>query len=115
MQNRANRRGRMNPDGRTGLNDGPRRTTPRPFAASSPRDSSARPTAGAVIAGTGGLRKLRSGATGRGKRGGLRLIYYWHQRSGRLLLLLAYAKNERDDLTGEQKALLRAIVEKEYR
>lgn len=75
----------------------------------------ARPTAGAVIAGTGGLRKLRSGATGRGKRGGLRLIYYWHQRSGRLLLLLAYAKNERDDLTGEQKALLRAIVEKEYR
>jgi mRNA-degrading endonuclease RelE of RelBE toxin-antitoxin system len=75
----------------------------------------ARPAAGAVIAGTGGLRKLRSGATGRGKRGGLRLIYYWHQRSGRLLLLLAYAKNERDDLTGEQKALLRAIVEKEYR
>ena len=74
----------------------------------------ARPTAGAVIPGTSGLRKLRWAVTGRGKRGGIRAIYFWHPASERILMLFAFAKNERADLSPEQKRLLRQVVEKEY-
>lgn len=73
------------------------------------------PEAGVVIAGTGGLRKLRWGMPGRGKRGGIRVIYFWHSASDRILLLFVYRKNERSDLTPAQKKLLRGIVEAEYR
>jgi hypothetical protein len=73
-----------------------------------------RPTAGNVIPGTGGLRKLRWGAAGRGKRGGARIIYFWHQASARILMLFVYAKNERDDLTFAERQALRRIVESEY-
>jgi len=75
----------------------------------------ARPTAGDVIPGTGGLRKVRWGARGRGKRGGCRVIYFWHAASSRLLMLFAFSKGERVDLTPQQKKLLRQIVEAEYR
>ena len=73
-----------------------------------------RPDAGAVIPGTGGLRKVRWAGSGRGKRGGIRVIYFWHQATARILLLLAYAKNERDDLSEAQKRALRHIIETEY-
>ena len=73
-----------------------------------------RPTAGSAIPGTGGLRKLRWVAPGRGKRGGTRVIYFWHPASSRLLMLFAFAKNERADLTAEQRKILRRIVESEY-
>jgi hypothetical protein len=73
-----------------------------------------RPTAGSAIPGTGGLRKLRWVASGRGKRGGTRVIYFWHPASSRLLMLFAFAKNERADLTSEQRKALRRIVESEY-
>lgn len=73
-----------------------------------------RPTAGNVIPGTGGLRKLRWGASGRGKRGGARVIYFWHPVSARILMLFIYAKNERDDLTLAERQALRRIVESEY-
>jgi len=73
-----------------------------------------RPDAGVVIPGTGGLRKLRSGIAGRGKRGGVRTIDYWAQSRSTILLLFLFAKNERDDLTTDQKATLRRIVEAEY-
>lgn len=73
-----------------------------------------RPEAGAVIPSTGGLRKLRWGASGRGKRGGARIIYFWHAKSQRVLMLFAYPKNERSDLTPAQKRALRKIVETEY-
>ena len=73
-----------------------------------------RPTAGAVMPGTGGLRKLRWSGSGRDKRGGIRLIYFWHQTSSRILLLFAYPKNERDDLTASQRAALRKVIESEY-
>ena len=73
-----------------------------------------RPTAGSTIPGTGGLRKLRWVAPGRGKRGGTRVIYFWHPASSRLLMLFAFAKNERADLTAEQRKVLRRIVESEY-
>lgn len=72
------------------------------------------PSAGRVIPGTGGLRKLRWAASGRGKRGGARIIYFWHAASDRLVMLFAYAKNESDDLTVAQRQALRKIIEAEY-
>lgn len=75
----------------------------------------ARPDAGAVIPGTGGLRKLRWAGSGRGKRGGARIIYFWHPGSQRLLMLFVFAKNERGDLSPSQRAALRKIVEAEYK
>lgn len=72
------------------------------------------PEAGRIIPGTGGLRKLRWAASGRGKRGGARLIYFWHPKSQRLLMLFVYPKNERSDLTTMQRRTLRKIVETEY-
>jgi len=69
------------------------------------------PEAGDLIEGTGGLRKVRFAASGRGKRGGLRVIYYHFAQQARIAMLLIYAKNERDDLTHDQRATLRKIVE----
>jgi len=60
------------------------------------------PDAGSVIRGTGGMRKLRWAGSGRGKRGGLRVIYYWWVAKDRMSLLLVYPKNEQDDLTADQ-------------
>jgi hypothetical protein len=57
------------------------------------------PTAGDVIPGTGGVRKIRWGLEGRGKRGGARVIFFFHDMEMPLYLLEAYAKNERTDLT----------------
>jgi len=57
------------------------------------------PSAGTVIPGTGGIRKLRWGLEGRGKRGGARVIYFFHNLEMPLFLLTAYAKSERDDLS----------------
>jgi mRNA-degrading endonuclease RelE of RelBE toxin-antitoxin system len=73
-----------------------------------------RPHAGSVIAGSGGLRKVRWAIKGRGKRGGVRVIYYWAVPSDQLLLLLIYSKSERDDLTPDQLKTLKKIVKKEY-
>lgn len=74
-----------------------------------------RPDMGAVIKGTGGLRKVRWTAQGRGKRGGVRVIYYWAVAPERLLMLLVYPKSERGNLTQEQLKILRKIAEEEYR
>lgn len=74
----------------------------------------AHPEIGKIIPGSGGLRKLRWGAQGRGKRGGVRIIYYWVVRQDRILMLLIYGKNEQDDLTADQLKVLRKIVEEEY-
>jgi hypothetical protein len=73
-----------------------------------------RPETGDIIRGAGGLRKLRWSLPGRGKRGGARVIYFWHPPSETLLMLFVYPKNERDDLTASQRQLLRKIVEEEY-
>ncbi len=73
-----------------------------------------RPEAGAIIEGSGGLRKLRWALPGRGKRGGVRVIYFWAVRADRLLLLLIYAKGDVDDLTPRQVAVLRRIVQEEF-
>lgn len=74
----------------------------------------ARPDAGRLIRGTGGLRKIRWAAKGHGKRGGVRIIYYWHVPGDQLLMLLAYAKSDQDDLTPRQRTMLRRIIEMEY-
>ena len=66
-----------------------------------------RPDWGKVIPGGGGLRKVRWAGSGRGKRGGLRLIYYWWVAKDRISLLLVYPKNEMDDLTADQLKLLK--------
>ena len=71
------------------------------------------PAWGKTIPGTGGLRKLRWGLTGRGKRGGVRIIYHWLRDRQWLLMLLAYPKVAQDDLTPEQKRILRRLVEEE--
>ncbi len=57
------------------------------------------PFAGEVIPGTGGVRKLRWALEGRGKRGGARVIYYYHSDSMPLFALTAYAKNQRADIS----------------
>ena len=57
------------------------------------------PTAGVVVPGTGGVRKLRWGLEGRGKRGGARVIYFYHDVDMPLFLLEAYAKNQQENLS----------------
>ena len=68
-----------------------------------------RPKAGDVIPGAGGLRKLRWRAAGRGKRGGIRLDYYYWSED-RLYMIFAYDKTEQGDLTHGQLKTLRAYV-----
>jgi mRNA-degrading endonuclease RelE of RelBE toxin-antitoxin system len=66
-----------------------------------------RPDAGSIIKGFGGIRKLRWAGSGRGKRGGLRVIYYWWVAKDRISLLPVYPKNVQDDLTADQLKRLR--------
>lgn len=73
-----------------------------------------RPGAGKVIPGSGGLRKLRWAAEGRGKRGGVRMIYYWFTAQGTILLLFIYPKNVQDNLTPDQLKQLKKVVEEKY-
>src|SRR5712671_2166390 len=61
------------------------------------------PTCGDVIPGTGGLRKVRIGRGGSGKRGGARVVYYFHSVDLPIFLLALYAKNEKSDLTAAEK------------
>lgn len=62
-----------------------------------------KPTAGDLIRETGGIRKLRWGRSGRGKSGGVRVIYYYHSDRIPLYLLTAFAKGERADLSADEK------------
>lgn len=71
------------------------------------------PTCGDVIQHTGGLRKLRFGDPHRhkGKRGGLRVIYYWWQEKAQILLFTIYGKGEMNDLSPAQRSLLCMLLE----
>lgn len=73
----------------------------------------ANPELGDLIRGTGGLRKARWSAKGRGKRGGVRVIYYWITRRDQVLMLVIYPKSARDDLTPDERRLLAKLVERE--
>lgn len=66
--------------------------------------------AGDTISGTGGFRKIRWSRPGTGKRGGVRVIYYNVTTKGRIYLALIYSKNERDELSQEQKKMLRQVA-----
>jgi len=72
------------------------------------------PKAGSIIQGSGGLRKIRWRSSGRGKRGGSRTIYYWAVAKQQIIMLMIFAKNEKDDLSTEQRKILKKIVESEY-
>ena len=74
-----------------------------------------RPAHGDLIKDSGGLRKLRWGDEGRGKRGSLRIIYYWHAKREMFLMLYVYSKNEQKDLTAEQRRVLAKIVRQEVK
>lgn len=64
------------------------------------------PARGDVIRGSGGLRKLRYAVSGRGKRGGIRVIYYWVKNDGQIYMLLAYAKSVKDTLTTQELMIM---------
>jgi mRNA-degrading endonuclease RelE of RelBE toxin-antitoxin system len=68
------------------------------------------PLAGDEIPGTGGVRKVRFAASGRGKRGGARIIYYFLDETMPLYALLAYAKNAQEDMTPDEKRVVAALV-----
>lgn len=72
------------------------------------------PSIGDIIQGSGGIRKIRWGISGRGKRGGARIIYYWANNQQQIFMLYAYAKNEQDDLTKEQLSILKQVVNSEF-
>jgi hypothetical protein len=69
----------------------------------------AQPNAGPVIAGTGGLRKIRWAVAGKGKRGGTRVIYYHVVAQAQIRMILIYRKGIKDDLTPKEKTALRKI------
>lgn len=68
------------------------------------------PARGDLIKGGGGIRKVRFAAKGKGKSGGIRVIYYWMCEDGQILMLLAYSKSTQDDLTDQQTTVLRTLV-----
>ncbi len=72
------------------------------------------PQLGDLIQGGGGLRKVRWSRPGMGKRGGVRVIYYWYSPDAQLYMLLAYPKNEQDNLTREQLSALKKLVKQEF-
>ena len=73
------------------------------------------PEAGDIIKETSGLRKLRwsQQRRGKGKRGGIRVIYYWYVPGSLIYMLLAYSKDEQDDLSATQKRVLVRLVKEE--
>jgi hypothetical protein len=70
----------------------------------------ANPDAGDLIKGGGGIRKLRWGRPGGGKRGGIRTIYFWREEQGKILMLVAYPKSRKDNLTVKEATVLRDLV-----
>ncbi len=71
-----------------------------------------RPDMGDLITGGGGLRKVRWRLEGRGKSGGIRIIYYWVTQDDQLRMLYVYPKNKQVDLSKQQVATLRDIVKR---
>lgn len=70
-----------------------------------------RPESGDLIKGSSGLRKIRWKLEGQGKRGGVRVIYYWVTADDQIRMLYVYRKSKQTDLTPEQITALKSIVE----
>lgn len=68
------------------------------------------PERGDLIKGGGGIRKLRHAVRGRGKSGGVRVIYYWVKDDHLIYMLVAYPKSKKDNLTDRETTLLRDFV-----
>ena len=68
------------------------------------------PLAGDIVQGTGGVRKLRWALEGRGKSGGARVIYYFHNSAVPIFALTAYAKNERANLSQADRNEFRRLT-----
>ncbi|MBF0511405.1 MAG: hypothetical protein HQL13_03655 [Candidatus Omnitrophica bacterium] len=68
------------------------------------------PALGAAIPGTGGLRKLRRVSSSKGKRGGLRIIYYWLTDDHKIFLLFVYKKSKQEELTSDQLKYLKSLI-----
>ncbi|MDP2411384.1 MAG: type II toxin-antitoxin system RelE/ParE family toxin [Pseudolabrys sp.] len=68
------------------------------------------PACGDLIRGTGGLRKVRVGRGGSGKRGGARVIYYFYNGDFPAVLMALYAKNEKSDLSARDKSAMAGIL-----
>jgi hypothetical protein len=75
------------------------------------------PELGNMMSGTGGFRKLRwaDQRRGKGRRGGLRIIYYYFSREQQIWLMTLYGKNEADDLTAAEKSALRDSIADELK
>ena len=73
---------------------------------------SAFPNSGVLIQGTGGIRKLRWARSGRGKSGGVRVIYYFHNFEMPLYLLTLFGKNEKTNLSKAERNILSKAVER---
>jgi len=71
-----------------------------------------RPESGDLIKGSSGLRKIRWKLEGQGKRGGIRVIYYWVTADDQIRMLYVYRKSKQSDLTQDQIATLKSIIEK---
>jgi hypothetical protein len=73
------------------------------------------PEAGDPMPGTGGFRKMRWADTrrGKGRRGGLRIVYYYFHSDRQIWLMTLYSKNEASDLTVQQKKALKVAIERE--
>ena len=70
----------------------------------------ANPEAGVLIPGTGGIRKIRWALAGRGKRGGARVIYFFHDERLPLFLLAAYGKHEKANLSQAERNAMKGLV-----
>ncbi len=71
------------------------------------------PDSGDIIPGSGGIRKLRWPIPGKGKRGGMRVIYYWYTSEHQILMMYAYLKSKQEDLTPDQLKALKAVIEED--
>jgi len=71
-----------------------------------------RPDMGKVIRNSGGLRKVRWALEGKGKSGGIRVIYYWMTSDEQIYMLFAFQKSTQENLTKAQLSALRSIVER---
>ena len=72
----------------------------------------AQPEAGSLIPGSGGARKIRwrDPGRGKGKRGGVRMIYFYRDRHDQIIMLFLFDKNQQDNLTTDQKKQLKAVI-----